>query len=337
MTEVSENLEEQLRRVLGETAGQLAVKPADPRVILSSVSSIPETDRQRRAVRRRWVPGLGGVITMIAVLAAVVIGAAAIALLGRARSMSRPAAGPTRSLSSRQQLVQALGVLRAPQTTAAHDPRLVEPVLSRAGGFARRHKSVPPFWKRLLAASGNPIADRSLIRVVPLPGLSAELGVVPVSYQPSAKSSRRAEGLYVTLLGSGVDGDTGSSGMPTSLSSLRSHGLAIFNDAPNGSSAGAIVVPDGVTEIQLGPYRLVNPPVPVKSTDIASATARVNENVAAFDISVPTVTNRKAASGFYTVPAVAQTTWFATNGTIVRRTTTALDLVVRLRGHAAHH
>jgi hypothetical protein len=339
MTQAPETLEEQLRRVLGEAASQLPVKSSNPWLVQSSGSPIRETDRESRGARRAWVPGLGGTVAMIAVLAAIAIGAGAIVVLGHRHPISPSAAGAGASgaHSSRQELVQTLGVLRTPQTTAARDPRLVDPTLSTPERLARRHEPVPPGLKRRLAESGNPVPDRSLIRVVQLPGLSAELGFVPASYQPSVNSPRRLEGLYVTLLGSGVDGDTGTAGMPTSLSSLRSHGLAIFNNAPNGSSAGAVVVPDGVADVQLGPFRLVDPPVPINSADIANATAHVNENVAAFDISVPMVTDRKAASGLYGVPAVAQTTWFDANGTIIRRTTTKLDVFVRIRGHAAHH
>jgi hypothetical protein len=335
MTRDPETFEEQLRRVLGEAASQLPVKPTDPRPVRSSVSPIRETDRQSRCSRRAWVPSLGATITMIAVLAAVAIGAGAIALLDHRHPVSRPAAGPGRSLSSRQQLVRTLGVLRAPQTPAARDPRLVDPILLIPGRFARLHEPIPAGLKRFLAASGNPIPDRALIRVVQLPGLNAELGLVPTSYQPSANSPRRAEGLYLSLLGRGVDGDTGTSGIPTSLASLRSHGRAIFNTAPNGSTAGALVVPNGVVEVQLGPFRLVDPPVPINAADIANATARVHENVAAFDISVPTVINHKVASGLYGVPAVAVAIWFDADGNIIRHTTTDLDLFVRIRGHAA--
>jgi hypothetical protein len=126
------------------------------------------------------------------------------------------------------------------------------------------------------------------------------------------------------------------------VSSFLAHGPSVFFGAHDDGNPGVLLVPDGVARVTLGPAQ----PLPFEtphgvnpnelSNVIASvnATATVHDNIAAFDIRIPAISSPQASSGLYGISSTAPTTWYAAGGAIIRRTTTEVDLLVRIRGRA---
>ncbi|MGH2881890.1 MAG: hypothetical protein ACRDPA_04160, partial [Solirubrobacteraceae bacterium] len=196
------------------------------REVIRSRSTEPDHDHHRRRVMARFhVRGPKRTISVLPVLGSVLVTVAivVVALLAfkpghTANSAARPSSAP----SSRQHLIQMLGVLRTPQTEAARDPSLLF-----GGPLVNPHGHLPTPLRRQRAKWGNPILDRSLVRVVKVPGFAEQVGVIPASYQPSLNSPQRLEGIELTLKVSGLAGLTGTGPRPTSVPEVQAHGLAI--------------------------------------------------------------------------------------------------------------
>ncbi|HLJ67344.1 MAG TPA: hypothetical protein VKX16_08290 [Chloroflexota bacterium] len=75
-----------------------------------------------------------------------------------------------------------------------------------------------------------------------------------------------------------------------------------------------------------------SPRVAVHPGDFGTASALVHDNVAPFELRIPTVTARDVLStmtaGF---GAVARATWFDASGHVIRVTTTSFDLFVTVQ------
>jgi hypothetical protein len=284
----------------------------------------PARSRRRPHARRRPLRAIGASLPIVlSVGVAIVIAAGALIAIRHGNS-SHPAARDRPVASSRQELVQALGVLRTRQTKSDLDPVF-------GPGFFRLTSLLGKRW-------GYPKLDRALVRVVHLPAWQAKAAFEPATFQPSPSSSRRVEGLELNLwIGSArtipPSSDTGTGPQPASVDTVLAHGLAITDGNPGKKLVDCVVaVPDGVARITLTPIRLTHSPVSVNPSRFGTATATVRDNIAAFQLPIPTVANRHALTGEFGVPAVAQAVWFDASGNVVKRTTTTLDLFITVSG-----
>lgn len=116
--------------------------------------------------------------------------------------------------------------------------------------------------------------------------------------------------------------NVGTGPRPTGLGTIRAHGLALTDNARgNARMDGVILVPDGVARITLHPTRLNDDPVNIDPSQFGTATATVHDNVAAFQLPIPTATtSRSAVSGLLGASAVAQTTWLDASGHVIKHT-----------------
>jgi hypothetical protein len=271
----------------------------------------------------------------IAVTVAVVVLVVAVALIGfrHGRAQSPSSTTPSSGVqAARQDLTRVLGVLRRPQTRADLDPRL----LSGA--------SVPRAFDRAAGAIwGHPELDRSLVRVVDIPGWHAKVAIDPATYRPSTASAQRSEGVDLSMwIGDARTAPpasyVGTGSKPVSARTVREHGVALSD--PTRAKA-VILVPDGVASLTVQPIRLTPPhiapgyqqPPAVRPSDFASMTAGVHDNVAPFELKIPIITDPNARSRmtFFFVAEV-RATWFDSRGRVIRQTTNELDLPVAVRG-----
>ena len=254
---------------------------------------------------------------LVAIAVAVIIAAFALTLVHRG-SESSPTTANSSVSATRQQLVQMLGVLRRRQTKADLDPEV-------APG--------------LLHTTGDIKLDRALVRVVVIPAWHAKVGIEPATWQPSPSSRRRSEGLDLTMWigskptippSSGID--TGP--RPTSVDTIRADGLTLADNVRGENLMdGVMLVPDGVARITLRPIRLTRAPVMIAPSRFGTATGTVHDNIAAFQLSIPTVIRRNAFSSTFITTAIAHATWFDASGNVIKHTTTNLPVAFKVLGH----
>ena len=293
--------------------------------------------RARGGTERR--PPLGRLVTAIVCAGAIAV-AGALVLFGGDHSASASSADP--ATPARQQLLQALAVLRA-QPNAAGRRAIAcaksQPKPPSAAFFACRTSPVfliiAPFRRdpSVLAQQGYPRFDTSLIRVVAIPQFNASVALIPTSWQPSPHSRQRAEGLELAIAYPRGESETGP--MPTSVATVRTHGLAISggNATPQMRTVfGAVIVPDGVATVTLNPIRLIPPPAPVDPHRFGTVTTSVHDNVAGFRFAVPTVIDRHVRSLVYAVTVLARAIWSDQRGNVIASTTTQLPLWLRVQG-----
>jgi hypothetical protein len=295
--------------------------------------------------RRPYTRHVGRLIVAIGVLVPVVVVVGAVALLSgshRSAAPSTSSAGANASTGARQQLLRTLGVLRRPPDAASR--RAISclkssPTPGSAAFRACRTSAISlavvpgPGAPRFGASSGVRL-DTSLIRVVPVPRSADSVALVPATAAASPGSPRRAEGLDIFIAfpdGAATPGPT-----PTSVTELRTHGLAVSgtNATPTMRSvAGAVVVPDGVATVTLQPVRLISPPASVDPRRFGTSTTSVHDNIAGYRFAVPYVRDPHQKSLVYAVTAVARASWRDRHGTIVAQTTTQLQLWLKVRGN----
>jgi hypothetical protein len=235
---------------------------------------------ERRARRGAVsLPRFWPVAISTAVAAAVVIVAVA------ALSYRHPVSAPTHSgrAASTSQFTGMLGVMRRPQTRA--DRR------ARVPGFFNT------FASKACRAASTPLQctlrlDRPLIREVAVPSSGYRVGLLPYT------SEGKIAGLAVTLRGPGINYRAAgpwidSTTIPPGLSALRTHGLMLSTYVSVGVNRGAIVVPDGVARVVLGPVRLTERSVTRRIAPTAGASAAVHDNVALFQLNGLTTENLK--------------------------------------------
>lgn len=228
----------------------------DPIVLLER--ELVEAARRRaggRPSRRPFGPGrIAGRVASAAVLSvtlvvSLVIAVGAVVLLGG----NHRAGGPTRAISGRQQLVDAIGVLRRPQTSAdLHSPTVAR-LLS---GYNRSRAP----WDRW----GAP--DLPLVRRATVTPWGEAVFLIPV--KPT--SGRSQEGLLFATR-SFTDCCATAADMKT-FGEVNNVGPAQGRAARRGKAIERFVavVPDGVAKVQLG--RLV---MPVRD-NVAAAQAKGN-------------------------------------------------------------
>jgi hypothetical protein len=263
---------------------------------------------------------VGRLIVAVGVLVPVLI-VVAVALLSRSnRSVAPPTSpsGANASTATRQQLLRTLGVLRRPPDAA-----------SRLAISCVKSSPKPRF-----GASSGVRLDTSLIRVVPVPRSGDSVALIPATAPASPGSPRRAEGLDISI--AFHDGAASPGPTPTSVTELRTHGLAVSgsNATPTMRSVfGAVVVPDGVATVTLQPIRLISAPAPIDPRRFGTSTTPVHDNIAAYRFSVPYVHDPRHKSLVYAVTVVARATWSNRHGDVIAQTTTQLQLWLKVRGN----
>ena len=296
----------QLERDLSEAAART----------LPSPGNAPASVRSRR--------GRTALAVALPALVAAVVAVAALGLF--ARQHSAPA-----SRSPRVQLLQSLAVLRSPQVAADRDPELIKnyafPITVRTRFGARD----------VLARWGYPQLDTKLVRVARIASLRARVLIAPTTYRPTMASRRRVEGINLAVQSPGND-MTGTGPRPTSVAGFEAHGLALGFGDPEGGSVAVLLVPDGIARVVIGPPRpqRFQAPAGVGATKLANAIARltgsaiVRDNLGAFRFAVPPLATSRALNGFYGITTTAPVTWYAADGSVIRRTTTELDLLIHV-------
>jgi len=293
--------------------------------------------------RRRHARHVGRLIVAVGVLVPVLVVVATVALLGDSnRSVAPPPSPPgaTASTSVRQPLLQTLGVLRRPPDAASRRAISCLKSSPKPGSAAFRacrtsaiSSAFVPFPVGFGASSGVRL-DASLIRVVPVPRSRDTIALVPATAPASPGSPRRAEGLDIFI--AFPDGAASPGPTPTSVTELRTHGLAVSgtNATPTMRSVvGAVVVPDGVATVTLQPVRLISPPAPVDPRRFGTSTTSVHDNIAAYRFTVPYVHDPGQKSLVYAVNVLARETWRDRHGTAISQTTTQLQLWLKVRGY----
>jgi hypothetical protein len=269
----------------------------------------------------------------VAISVGVVVLVVAVVILAGGGHSTNQAANSTRPTSPRAELIRALAVVRNPQISADRDRSL-----ERGLGLLFLTPTRPRL--KFLARYGSPKPDRPLLREVTVPSLRAHVLIAPTTYRPVRSSRRRSEGINLYLMSPGNNG-TGTGPNPAAVRSFLTHGLSLFV-VEEGSKAnpGVVLVPDGVARVAFGPatprpsqtpYR-VNPAAIARATAMVHVTSTVHDNIAAFNLTVPTIVSPKAFSGTSAIAATTPTTWYAANGTVIRRTTTQISVSVNIIG-----
>lgn len=318
---------------------QIALDRLDRR-LATAFSETPSPGHRRPRARH-----VGRLILAVGVLVPVLVVVATVALLsGSNRPVAPPASssGANASAGTRQLLLRTLGVLRRPPNAASRMAISCLKSSPNPGSAAFRacrtsaiSLALPfPGAQRFGASSGVRL-DTSLIRVVPIPQSGNSIALMPATARASPGSPRRAEGLDIII--ASQNGAAASPGpTPTSVSELRTHGLAVSgtNATPTMRSvAGAVIVPDGVATVTLQPVRLISPPAPVDPRRFGTSTTSVHDNIATYRFTVPYVQDPRQNSLVYAVNVVARATWRDRHGTVIAHTTTRLRLWLKVRGN----
>jgi hypothetical protein len=317
---------------------QLALDRLDQRVATALSQSSSPGHRRPRARH------VGRLIVAVGALVPVLVAVATVGLLSGSNRPAAPAtssAGANTQTGTRQLLLRTLGVLRRPPDAAS---RLAiscvksPPKPGNAAFFACRTSAlalfVPfPGTPRFGASSGVRL-DTPLIRVVPVTGSGDSVALVPATAPVSPGSPRRAEGLDISI--AFHDGAASPGPTPTSVTELRTHGLAVSgtNATPTMRSVvGAVIVPDGVATVTLQPVRLISPPAPINPHRFGTSTTSVHDNIAAYRFTVPYVHDPRQKSLVYAVTVVVLETWRDRHGSVIAHTTTQLQLWLKVRGN----
>jgi hypothetical protein len=304
------------------------------------VRSLESQPTKRRGGLRRRTAATATVLPMLLAVAVTVIVAALALTLFHHGPQLRPAAPPVSAQTARKQLIQMLGVLRRPQTKSDLDSELTPEFvqLESIAQASRRHKRPQPGLERRLAQWGYPKLDRSLVRVVKIPAWHAKVGIEPSTWRPTPSSSQRSEGIDLELwIGSKPtippSSDEGTGPPPVSVDAVRDHGVALADNV-RGSNLldGVLLVPDDVVRVTLHVIRVIRSPVRVSPSEFGNATAAVHDNIAAFQLSIPTAASRNGVSGLFGTSAVAQATWFDASGNVIKHTTTNFDVLIKVEG-----
>jgi hypothetical protein len=288
----------------------------------------------RRAHRRFRTITSGWPVAASAALAAGVLVAAVAVLSHRQPPRSSAPSGPA---ASARALVDMLGVLRRPQSEA--DRRTWVP------GFFRTFAS-PGCGKANTRYQCTLRLDRPLIRQVTVPGSGYRIGLLPYT------SAGKIAGVAVTLRGPGINYLAGgpwsdATTIPAGFSALRTRGLMLSGYVSAGVNRGAIVVPDGVARVVIGPIRLLDRSVMTQVTPKAGVTATVHDNVALFQLHGLTVqglklrfgalgrfflegsgSNCRATLSVYKLRAEAYMLWLAPDGRVADHATRVVNHTV---------
>lgn len=282
--------------------------------------------RSKWGVPRRLALATSHVLTVALIALTIAVAAGAILLLGHGRHSQVAASSAP---STRQELLQTLGVLQTSQT--ATDRSVAACIERTAHKFVTNKclhyvpeiigitESPAPVANGFIASVGNPKWDLALIRTVPLglPGAAVTFypgtwrGVIEgptkgmVSSPPP--SAPRGWGFVATFVDHGY-----AESSQTTVGTLRAHGLVLLPyTRPSTLLAVAIIVPDGVSKVTVGMVTLGG------QHWSENVTEDVHDNVAAVQLRVP-------GSRFTGVQSASlRMTWLGARGAVIRRTTTA--------------
>jgi hypothetical protein len=325
----------------------------------------PAPDRRSGSPASSFRPRLGraarGLPVILSVAVAIAVAVLAVVVLGRGHQASQRTTAIGRA-SPRAELIQALGVLRRPQTEA--DRRGLE-------RFARELRASPAGFFGPNSKRWGSELDRRVARVVkvPFPAWRAEVLIAPLRLQRSPISGERPEEVHLSGWGAGTaDAPTRDlvSWPPSrSVGQLLAHGLWGGPVVPGMNRVGGVVrgpkdvqdgvllVPDGVTSIKLGRFTLSQDVggLSTKALNVTLArmhgTGIVHDNIAAFQLAMPVYRGRpyhwtgpepppRVFNTF--VGATVEDTWLDASGHVVRRTTTEIVVGVLVRvARAARH
>lgn len=345
----------QLEHDLFQAAKRLRRAPDIPREPVEVDQPDTNSTTRRTRLHARFRTIATPMPLLLSVLLTLAVGAVALTALQRSHQ-SVPTRDASSAHSSRQHLIESLSVLRRPQAKGDLDPRLASEfsrILSTPDQLARRGMRPPAALEKRIAEWGYPELDRQLVRAINIPAWEAKVGIEPTTFRTSRSSPRRVEGLTLELwIGNSrtipPSHEVGTGPRPTSLATLLDHGLAIA-DTRGGSEVNnaVVLVPDGVAAIEIGPFTPgPNASLPGVSAHTLEhvvaaihANGRVHDNIAALQIAIPIVTSRHLPPGprgnsppsLFGIATTAQDTWFDASGHVMRRTTTALDLIVRVQ------
>jgi hypothetical protein len=301
----------QLKRdLLDAYPGVMPVPVEDPR---SSWSRTP-----LGAIRRGLPMAAAVAVTVVVVAAILVLGAHR---GGASRPASPVAAARGADSPSRRELIASLGVLREAQTARDRSARF------RIPGKGPESSAVRNAVDRPL---GFPEADPSLSRVMSLPALQGRFEFLPVTFRPGG-SRHRVEGLAAAL--SLPNNASTSQIKPITVGAVRTSGLLLAT-VLDGKSVNALVVPDGVARVTLGPISQ-DRPTPLKASAIATQTLTVRDNLVVLTFTPSTATSRRFRTSIYFVSAHLEAIWLAADGHVIRRVRMPFQLPVQVR-HAGH-
>ena len=128
------------------------------------------------------------------------------------------------------------------------------------------------------------------------------------------------------------DQEFGTGPETASVKTVLAHGLALSDGQIGDRLAGVVAVPDGVARIRMRIIHLTGSPASVTLSAFGTAEAMVTDNLAPFELRIPTTTNRRMYSALLGIPATAQTTWYGSAGHVIKQTSTDLDVFIRLHG-----
>jgi hypothetical protein len=269
----------------------------------------------RRAPRRRL---LGPAVTVAMVGVSVVIFVGALVLLAGRHPAGHPASGGATSTSypsTRQELLQTLGVLRHPQSGRHVSIRTLpqfhlNPTAPLPATGPQRH--------------GTP--DRTLVRTVVVRGTPYAAVLIPTRYA-ATRAAPISEQLNIAVALKGVLARGRITPVyeagPISVRGLRTSGVMMVpGDRGN---FGAFVVPDGVAKVRIGPgLSLVTPRGDHRSTQgltlpgrIAPVTAAVHDNVAGFRLGPVHATRHGSVKVILGIRVRLATTWYAPDGRVI--------------------
>ncbi len=250
---VSTEAMKRLRRA-NPVPGPLAPPPIGPLLAQLGEPSAADVSAPDAKRGRRWRPALAGIATTAMIVVAIAVTAGALIALHAGRGSHQPAVPSTPrlgALSSREALVNTLGVLRRPQSAADRRVRIPP-------GLAHRQDESSDV--RL----GHP--DRSLIRIAARTPWGKNVIFIPLKpNRASAVPPLRQERLFVFYGGGGVCCDTAES-------IHTGGGAGASSSVGRGRIGVVLVLPDGVARISI----LAHYGHPL------TLTAAVHNNVAAF-------------------------------------------------------
>ena len=298
-----------------------------------------DRSRQLDARRRLLRINIGGVMAGVAVLLALGVAVLAITALSHRHSRTGTEGSPVSS--SRQQLLQTLGVLRRPQTktdllatrsggAGGELPGFLR--VASAGLCRERTSSLLPCTLRL---------DTPLVRAVKV-GDGYRAAVFPVQIARSTIQAQRGEGVVLALRGPGLYIITTMT--PSTVQELDDHGLLLSDYVASGVDRGVMLVPDDVAQITLDHFRLLAPRQ-ASLDQVPPTTSAVTDNMALLQITGLTEHNLhlnppalgpyfhqgsgrgcRITFAVYALPATAEMTWLTSSHTPVRRTTIKFQL-----------
>jgi hypothetical protein len=330
--------------------------------------------RQLAPKKRRVLPGraasYGWVPALIAAMVALAVAGVALTSLSSRNERALTAGRVTGDLKLSAPLIADFAVLRRPQTLADIQPQITP--LSTGLIPSSRHETYRCAGDRVVATPpARPIRlpaqflrheqyaqiECQLLRVVRVPQWHARVLIAPITFRPHPRSATRVQGMNVALADpvGGITGTTGPGAGASGLARILHGEFSIFENGPNGTIHGIILIPDGVTTVTLDDVRLTHegsPTAIAKQTREALATLRltaiVDNNIAAVSFDAPTVTTTSSPFGrpspsrdrrpgarrqteWVGINVSARQTWLNSTGTVVRRSRTKLDLLLRVR------